>query len=139
MLLALDKIDDTNYKVINYFSDDTKIKCSFAYKNKKRHFAVPRCFVLNEDAFSLLDNIDYDMVYNDILSSQTSDELKKYTYFFVQDMIAGYSKRIKEKNLLCNCIEKSLCFLKENVPDFGYEDLWENFMNECADKAKNII
>lgn len=139
ILLALNKIDDTNYKVINYFSDDTKIKCFFAYKNKKRHLALPRCFVLDEDDFSLLDNIDYDMVYTDIVSSQTSDESREYTYFFVQNMIAGYFKRIKNNKKLLECIKKSLCFLKENVPDFDYEDLWKNFMNECTDKAKNII
>lgn len=139
MLLALDRIDDTNYKVINYFSDDMKINCFFAYKNKKKHFAVPRSFVLNEDNFSLLDNIDYDMVYEDIVSSQTSDEVKEYTYSFVQDMIAGYFKRMKNNEKLLECIKKSLSFLKENVSDFGYEDLWENFINECTDKVKNII
>lgn len=139
MLLALDKIDDTNYKVINYFSDDVKLNCFFAYKNKKRQFTIPQCFVLNEDDFSLLDNIDYDMVYEDIVNSQISDDLKQYTYSFVQNMIAGYFKRIKNNEKLLECIKKSLSFLKENVSDFGYEDLWENFINECTDKVKNII
>lgn len=135
ILLTLTKIEGGNYKVINYFSDENKIEPFFAYENKERRFLVPRCFVLSADDFSLLDNIDYDMVYNDIISSQNSDELKEPTYFFVKNMITGFVKRTKSKEGFSECIKKSLCFLKEKVSDFDYEELWRDFINECTDKS----
>ncbi|MBD5404699.1 MAG: DUF4365 domain-containing protein [Treponema sp.] len=144
ILLVANKMDDNNYTIVNYFSDENRKKhvFSYTYKDKANNsdfFLIPLTFILGECDFASLDNIDYDMVYNDIITSQTSDELKEYTYFFVQEMFAGFFKRTKNNGKLLECIKKSLCFLKENVPDFGYEELWENFMNECTEKAKNII
>ena len=57
--------------------------------------SIPSTFILREEDFISLDNIDYDMVYNDIINSQDSDELKEYTYYFMQEMITGAKKRIK--------------------------------------------
>lgn len=90
ILLVANKIDDSHYKIINYFSDENKIQCAFSYKEKssdEKMFIISKTFILKENDFCSLDNIDYDMVYKDITESQTSDELKEYTYYFMQEMI----------------------------------------------------
>ena len=89
----------------------------------KKMFNIPRTFILRESDFSSLDNIDFDMVYDEIITSQTSEELKEYTFYFMQEMISGYEQRQKNKNLLLDCIQKSLSFLNKTVQEYAYNEL----------------
>lgn len=126
ILLIAERIDDKNYKIINYFSDENRIQCGFTYKDghtSKKMFNIPRTFILRESDFSSLDNIDFDMVYDEIITSQTSEELKEYTFYFMQEMISGYEQRQKNKNLLLDCIQKSLSFLNKTVQEYAYNEL----------------
>ncbi len=126
IMLAPKKLEDGNYRIINFFSEENKMQCAFSYKDDKNNenmLQVPLTYILDKDDFMLLDNIDYDMVFNDIVKSQTSMALKEYTYYFIQEMIAGYLVRTKKKELLKNCIEKALNFLVNEVPEYNYLDL----------------
>lgn len=130
ILLVANKIDEEKYKIINYFSDENKRKFAFSYNettNNKNMFLIPSTFILREEDFISLDNIDYDMIYNDIINSQDSEELKKYTYYFMQEMIAGAKKRTKSKNGLFCCIDKALNYLNRKVSDFNYAFLDNDF------------
>lgn len=130
LLLIAEKIDDKNYKIINYFSDENKVQCAFSYKEKqtdKDMFHIPRTYILRKSDFATLDNINYDMVYNEILASQTSDELKEYTFYFIQEMISGYEQREKNRSFLLDCILKALSFLNKTVAEYPYSELINNF------------
>lgn len=130
ILLIANKIDEINYEIINFFSPKNTIQYSFSYEDdssKKRILKIPKTFILKEDDFSVLDNIDFDMLYNDICQSQTSLELKKLTYYFVEEMIKGYRKRKKDKKQLCECIKKTLKILTENINEFDYSTLASKF------------
>lgn len=126
IMLAPKKLEDGNYRIINFFSEENKMQCAFSYKDDKNNenmLQVPLTYILEEDDFMSLDNIDYDMIFNDIVKSQTSIELKEYTYYFIQEMIAGYMVRTKKKELLKDCIEKALNFLVNEVPEYNYLEL----------------
>ena len=123
LLLMPEKEDEQNYKIINFFSDENKMLYSWASKEERKMILVPKSYILNADDFMMLDNIDYEIVYNDIINSQTSDELKEYTFYFIKDMIDGYKRREKIKDNLLNCINKSLAFLKNTVREYNYEKL----------------
>lgn len=123
LLLIPKKEDEKNYKIINFFSDENKMTYSWSDKKRNKMFLIPKSYILNADDFMMLDNIDYDMVFNDIKSSQTSDELKEYTYYFIKDMIEGYKTRKKIKDALLICINKSLSFLKKYIQEYNYENL----------------
>lgn len=130
ILLIANKIDEANYEIINFFSPKNKIQCSFSYEDdssKKRMLVIPKTFILREDDFSVLNNIDFNMLYNDICQSQSTSELKEYTYYFIKEMIKGYQKRTKDKKQLCKCIKKTLLFLTENVNEFDYSALLSKF------------
>ena len=99
---------------------------------------VPLTFILSEDDFISLDNIDYGMVYSDIVKSQTSNKLKEYTYCFVNDMISGFFKRNKNKENFKICIEKSLVFLKENVPEYNYRALEMRFRPKSSPRQAQL-
>ena len=88
---------------------------------------IPKTFILREDDFSVLNNIDFNMLYNDICQSQSTSELKEFTYYFIKKMIKGYQKRTKDKKQLCKCIKKTLLFLTENVNEFDYSALLSKF------------
>ena len=123
LLLMPKKEDEQNYTIINFFSDENKMLYSWASKEERKMILVPKSYILNADDFMMLDNIDYEIVYNDIINSQTSDELKEYTFYFIKDMIDGYKRREKIKDNLLNCINKSLAFLKNTVREYNYEKL----------------
>ncbi len=116
--------------IFNYFSDENKVQCAFSYKEKqtdKDMFHIPRTYILRKSDFATLDNINYDMVYNEILASQTSDELKEYTFYFIQEMISGYEQREKNRSFLLDCILKALSFLNKTVAEYPYSELINNF------------
>lgn len=124
LLLIANRIDDKNYSIINYFSDENKVQCAYSFKeDNEDKFLVPKTFILSEDDFIILDNIDFEMVCNEIISSQTSNELREYTYYFINAMIEGYLKRTKDKKEFYNYLKKSLSFLKENVTEYDYNSL----------------
>ena len=130
ILLIANKIDEANYEIINFFSPKNKIQYSFLYEDdssKKRMLVIPKTFILREDDFSVLNNIDFNMLYNDICQSQSTSELKEFTYYFIKKMIKGYQKRTKDKKQLCKCIKKTLLFLTENVNEFDYSALLSKF------------
>lgn len=124
ILLIAKKIDEKNYKIINFFSEENSIECAFSFKETEESlFTIPKTFILREDDFITLDNIDFKMVYEDIIKSQTTSELKEYTYYFIHEMIGGYKKRTKEKKQFSDYLYKSLVFLSENIKDYDYNEL----------------
>ena len=125
ILLSANKKDDGYYSITNFFSAENENV--YVYQSAEMITQVPLTFILSEDDFISLDNIDYGMVYSDIVKSQTSQKLKKYTYSFVTDMVSGFFKRNKNKENFKICIEKSLVFLKENVPEYNYRALEMRF------------
>ena len=126
IMLAPKKLDNGDYKIINYFSEKNKMQCAISYKNvgnNESMLKIPLTFILDKNDFMSLDNIDFHMVFNDIVKSQTSKALKEYTYYFIQEMIAGYLERTKQKELLKNCIKDALNFLEKEVPEYNYSIL----------------
>ena len=100
MLLLAEKINDTSCYLYNFF--DAKNKNQYSFK-----------FI-------------YEATFRVIKNHQTSEKLREYTYYFMQEMIEGYKKRSKQKTKLLNCIEKSLDFLAKNVKEYDYEALKNN-------------
>lgn len=126
MLLLAEKINDTSCYLYNFFDAKNKNQYSFKFIDDKEYFIIPKEFVLRADDFCILDNIDYEATFRAIKNHQTSEKLREYTYYFMQEMIEGYKKRSKQKTKLLNCIEKSLDFLAKNVKEYDYEALKNN-------------
>ena len=92
-------------------------------------FRIPPSFVLRKNDFSILDNIDYEIMYNDIISNQTSDELKEYTLYLIDEIIEGYKIRAKNKEQMKDFILKALQYLSENVNEYDYEKIKNDMIN----------
>ena len=96
--------------------------------NEKK-IVIPRSFALTVEDFAYLDNIDYDLIYNDIINAQTSEELKKFTFHYINNiMFEGYKKRLKNKAKLKECIINCLKYLKKHVKKIDYLSLEEKFL-----------
>lgn len=136
ILLFENQIDEKNSKLINYFSDDNKAQYGYAFDGKEEHiFLMPKSFVLKEDDFVCLDNIDFDVVYNEIILTQKTENEKEFTYYYVTDMVNGYLKRTKEKKDFHSCLLKILKFLKNNSPDYDYGKLENKLISNGADRT----
>lgn len=137
ILLSANKKDDGYYSITNFFSAENENV--YVYQSAEMIIQVPLTFILSEDDFISLDNIDYGMVYSDIVKSQTSQKLKKYTYSFVTDMVSGFFKRKKNKEEFKVCVEKSLLFLIQNVPEYDYVSLKQQFYGDDFSLRKDGI
>ena len=102
-------------------------------------FRIPKSFVFKRNDFVLIDNINFDLLFDDIVASQNNHDLRKYTYYFMEQMISGFHKRTKEKTEFAKIIEKCLEYLKNNVPDYDYNSLEQSFISsEQKNWSKNI-
>lgn len=120
-------INDTSSYLYNFF--DEKNNVEFAYFINEKKIVIPKSFVLTVDDFAYLDNIDYDLIYNDIIIAQTSEELKKVTFHYINNiMFEGYKKRLKNKAKLKECIINCLKYLKKHVKKIDYLSLEEKFL-----------
>lgn len=131
-LLIAKRINENKYKIINFFSEENNADCAFTYKSEnetKKMFRIPPSFVLRKNDFSILDNIDYEIMYNDIISNQTSDELKEYTLYLIDEIIEGYKIRTKNKEQMKDFILKALQYLSENVNEYDYEKIKNDMIN----------
>ena len=129
-LLIAKRIDENNYKIINFFSEENTADCAFAYRDENKTqtmFRIPPSFVLRRNDFTTLDNIDYDLLYNDIIKNQSSDELKEYTFYLMDDIISGYKERTNNKAQMKDFIIKALQYLSQNVKEYDYENIKNDF------------
>ena len=129
-LLIAKRIDENNYKIINFFSEENTADCAFAYRDENKTqtmFRIPPSFVLRRNDFTTLDNIDYDLLYNDIVKNQSSDELKEYTFYLMDDIISGYKERTNNKAQMKDFIIKALQYLSQNVKEYDYENIKNDF------------
>ena len=125
--LFAEKINDTSSYLYNFF--DEKNNAEFAYFINEKKIVIPKSFALTVEDFAYLDNIDYDLIYNDIIIAQTSEELKKFTFHYINNiMFEGYKKRLKNKAKLNECIINCLKYLKKHVKKIDYLSLEEKFL-----------
>lgn len=138
ILLFENQIDEKNARIINFFSDENKAQYGYAFDGKEEHiFLMSKSFILKEEDFVSLDNIDFDIVYNEIVSTQKTKNERDFTYYYVTDMINGYLRRTKEKKDFYKCLLKVLKYLKNNISDYDYASL-ENKLISNEAYEKNI-
>ena len=113
-----------------FFSEENTADCAFTYRDENKTqtmFRIPPSFVLRRNDFTTLDNIDYDLLYNDIVKNQSSDELKEYTFYLMDDIISGYKERTNNKAQMKDFIIKALQYLSQNVKEYDYENIKNDF------------
>lgn len=127
ILLIVQEINKNQYTLVDFFSDKNKIDFMCQFDNVE--FRIPKSFVFKRNDFVLIDNINFDLLFDDIVASQNNHDLRKYTYYFMEQMISGFHKRTKEKTEFAKIIEKCLEYLKNNVPDYDYNSLEQSFIS----------
>ena len=80
ILLIVQEINKNQYTLVDFFSDKNKIDFMCQFDNVE--FRIPKSFVFKRNDFVLIDNINFDLLFDDIVASQNNHELRKYTYYF---------------------------------------------------------
>ncbi len=127
LLFVEDKINDESSYIYDYFDERNKLKCIYKQEDNDKNFIVPNTFILQEEDFINLDNINYEKIFKDIVNTQTTPEQKACLYQFIQGMISGYKKRSKQKDALRKCIKKVLEHLRKNSSKDDYLELKNEF------------
>lgn len=122
LLVVLEK-DVGHCHIYNFFDEKNYITCAFSFENNDEKFIIPNSFILREDDFASIDNIDFDKIYNDIVNSEKTNNMNEYLFSFMLEMLMGYKKRTKVKEKYLECIKKSINCLSSLKSDLDFNEL----------------
>lgn len=135
VLIWAEKQSDEKYVIKNFFEKHSV--CAFDVKdvNHEKPMQSSQYLLLNKRAFECASNIDCEIIFEDLISTEPSQYLMSQSVLFLLEILKGYDKNPKIEFL--NLATKILDWIEENNIDIGKDIILLNRM-QILKRQRNL-
>lgn len=135
ILIWAEKQLDEKYIITNFFEKHSV--CAFDVKdvNHEKPMQSSQYLLLNKSAFECASNIDCEIIFEDLISTEPSQYLMSQSVLFLLEILKGYDKNPKVEFL--NLATKILDWIEENNIDIGKDIILLNRM-QILKRQRNL-